>query len=203
MTNQFDFTTDWLADAALTPEQRRAWNALRGDLAAAHARNQELTDKLHRAEQQSPDTEPTILNRPEFNREVARMLAFDERYGGMSSVLYFDFDGMESTSTQFGKSVVNATLREIGAVMIKSVRGSDIIGRLAPDEFGVLLMRCDNGAAWTKAEAIAASLQKTVSEIHGCKLTIKVSYGAYTFRDNEDLAMGLKEAAQGLTQIKQ
>jgi len=196
MTNEFDFSIDLLSDAPLTSDQRRAWNMLRGELASAQAKNQEILEKLRTLEQQQADAEPLLLNRPDFNREVARMLAFDERYGGISSVLYFDFDGLDETAVNFGRTVASATLREIGAVMVRSVRSSDIVGRLAPDEFGVLLMRCDNTSAWRKAEALAAQLQQTLLEIQGCKLNIKVSFGAYTFRDNEDLATGLKEAAQ-------
>jgi diguanylate cyclase (GGDEF)-like protein len=146
---------------------------------------------------------PVILTRPEFNREVARMLAFDERYGGISSILYFDFDQLEETAATFGRAVANAALREIGEIMTKNLRSSDIIGRLASDEFGVLLMRCDNAAAWRKAEVVAIKLQNALSEIHTQKLKIKVSYGAYTFRDREDVSIGLKEAAQTMLSVAQ
>jgi diguanylate cyclase (GGDEF)-like protein len=200
MSSHFDNSVDWLADASLTPDQRRAWNAMRQDMAALKSKNQELQDRLKQAEQQSEAAEPTILNRPDFNREVARMLAFDERYGGMSSVLYFDFDHLEETAANYGRAVANAAIREIGALLIKNVRGSDIVGRLAPDEFGILLMRCDHANAWKKAEAVAVQLQNMLAEIQGCKLAIKVKYGAYTFRDNEDLAAGLQKAASSMTQ---
>jgi diguanylate cyclase (GGDEF)-like protein len=200
MSPTFDSSIDWLADAALTPDQRRAWNALRQECAGLQGKNHDLQERLKKAEQQNAENEPTILNRPEFNREVARMLAFDERYGGTSSVLYFDFDHLEETAAKFGKSVANAALRDIGEMLMKCVRGSDIVGRLAADEFGILLMRCDNSNAWKKAEAVAVQLQNMLTEIQGCKLEIKVSYGAYTFRDNEDLAAGLKQAADSMTQ---
>ncbi|MDR3450268.1 MAG: diguanylate cyclase [Alphaproteobacteria bacterium] len=199
MNDRFDFSIDWLADAALTPDQRKAWNLLRGELATMQAKNQELQELLRQAEAAQAEAEPTILARPDFNREVARMLAFDERYGGMSSVLYFDFDHIEETATRYGRSVANAAIREIGVLLMRSVRGSDILGRLAPNEFGILLMRCDNAAAWRKAEALATTLQQGLLEIHGCKLDIRVSYGAYTFRDKEDVATGLKEAAGAMT----
>ena len=42
-------------------------------------------------------------------------------------------------------------------------------------------------------------MQQALAEIRECKLDIKISYGAYTFRDNEDLAVGLKEAAEAMT----
>ena len=195
----FDFSIDWLVDAPLTSDQRKAWNMLRGELASAQAHNQQLLDKLQKYERQGADGEPAILNRPDFNREVARMLAFEERYGGMSSVLYFDFDNLDETASRYGKAVANAALREISSTLSHNVRGSDIIGRLAPDEFGVLLMRCDNIGAWRKAESLALQLQQTISEVHECKLDIQVSFGAYTFRDHDNLTVGLQEAANKLT----
>ena len=195
MNEQFDLSIDWLADAQLTSDQRRAWNMLRGELASAQARNQELLEKLKQAEQE-PGTTSTILNRIDFNREVARMLAFDERYGGISSVLYFDFDKLGEENQQLGRTGMAEAIREIGDLLMRSVRGSDIVGRLAPDEFGVLLMRCDNASAWRKAESVAAKLQNALAK---GSFDIKVSYGAYTFRDNDDLATGLKEAAQTMT----
>ena len=200
MVDVFDFSVDLLADAPLTIDQRRVWTVLRGELASAQAKNQELLERLHQYEQQKDDGDTSVLNRVDFNREVARMLAFDERYGGMSSILYFDFDGFDEASSRFGKAVTNAALREIATILTHGVRNSDIVGRLAPDEFGVLLMRCDNAAAWRKAETLSASLQQALTEIQGCTLNINVSFGAYTFRDNEDLAVGLKEAAQTMTQ---
>lgn len=199
MASEFDLSVDWLADAPLTNDQRRAWNALRGELASALSLNRELQHKINKLEIDEADAAPTVLNRPEFNREVARMLAFDERYGGMSSVLYFDFEKLNETASKFGKAVADAVAREISNVFTRTVRSSDIIGRLAPDEYGVLLMRCDNTVAWRKAEALAAELQKALTNVKGCPVEIKVSYGAYTFRDNENLATGLKEAAQTMT----
>ncbi|MFA5040466.1 MAG: GGDEF domain-containing protein [Bdellovibrionales bacterium] len=199
MADSIDFSVDQLADAPLTVDQRRIWNMLRGELASAHAKNQELLERLHQYEQQKPEDQSTVLNRNDFNREVARMLAFDERYGGMSSILYFDFEGLDEAAGRYGRSVINAALREIASVLSHGVRTSDIIGRLAPDEFGVLLVRCDNAAAWRKAETLSAQLQQALTEVHDCKLNINVSYGAYTFRDNEDLAVGLKEAADAMT----
>ncbi|MFA4994288.1 MAG: GGDEF domain-containing protein [Bdellovibrionales bacterium] len=199
MAESFDFSVDPLADAALTGDQRRVWNLLRGELASTQAKNQELLEKLRLYEKQDGEKESTVLNRIDFNREVARMLAFDERYGGMSSILYFDFEGIDEVTQRFGRAVSNAALREIANVLTRGVRTSDITGRLAPDEFGVLLMRCDNTFAWRKAETLSASLQQALAKVHDCELNITISYGAYTFRDNEDLAVGLKEAAQAMT----
>jgi diguanylate cyclase (GGDEF)-like protein len=130
------------------------------------------------------------------------MLAFDERYGGTSSVLYFDFENLDSIAGKHGKAVANATVREISNVLMKHIRGSDIVGRLAADEFGVLLVRCDNPQAWKKAEQLSSTLYEALAEVHGCTLNLAISYGAYTFKENEDVGRGIKEAAQVVTKAK-
>ncbi len=191
---------DPLAGAELTAAQRAALEALRMEAAQARARVEALERKVRELEQGvAVSDHPAILTRPEFNREVARMLACDERYGGVSSVLYFDIVKLDAAIEKFGKSVANAALREATLALMKHVRGSDIVGRLAPTEFGVLLVRCGNSDAWRKGKELAGQLYDALVEVHGCRLELEVGYGAYTFRANEDVALGLKEAANAMT----
>lgn len=203
MNKYNDPAIDWLADVALTPDQRQTWNLMRSELINAREVIKDLEKRIKLLESTSPnDEQHEILTRPEFNREVARMLAFDERYGGISSVLYFNFDNLDSVAARDGKSVFNAAIREISNILMHNVRGSDVVGRLAPDEFGILLARCENGAAWKKGEQLSSALYEGLKEVHGCKLDLAISYGAYTFRDNEDISAGLKQAAQTMTSAK-
>jgi diguanylate cyclase (GGDEF)-like protein len=203
MSKVFDPAVDWLADAALTPEQRLVWNQLRSELVDTREKLTDLDKKIKMLQRDAQEDHPqSVLTRPEFNREVARMLAFDERYGGTSSVLYYDFENLDEVTARYGKSVANAALQEIGKTLMKQVRGSDVVGRLAADEFGVLLMRCDNDNAWKKGKLVAQNLQEKLAEVHGCKIDLVISYGAYTFRENEDVGTGLKEAAQMVTKAE-
>lgn len=201
MSDSFDPAIDWLADAPLTAEQRNVWDLMRTELLDTREKIRGLERRLKTLER-TPEEPLSVLTRPEFNREVARMLAFDERYGGISSVIYFDFKNLDDVATQHGKSVANAAIREISNVLTHHVRGSDIVGRLAPDEFGVLLMRCDSTFAWKKGEQLGQALHAALAEVHGCKLNLKINFGAYTFRDDKDITAGLKEAAQVMTKAK-
>jgi diguanylate cyclase (GGDEF)-like protein len=202
VTKPLDLNKDLLANAQLAPDQRQVWDSVRGELRDARAKIEDLEARIRLLEREPVDEEHSILTRPEFNREVARMLAFDERYGGISSILYFDFDHLEEVAGRHGKAVANATIRQIGDILMKHVRNSDVVGRLAPNEFGVLLVRCDNPSAWRKGESMSALLYDAISEMHGCKLDVTISYGAYTFRENEDVARGLKEAALAVTKAE-
>lgn len=193
-------TDDLLAGLTLTQEQRAALEALRREAEQGRVRIAELESKVQELEQGGAQLDhPAILTRPEFNREVARMLACDERYGGVSSVLYFDVERLDAVAEKFGKAVANAAMREATLALMHHVRGSDIVGRLAPTEFGVLLVRCSNSDAWRKGKELAGHIFDSLIEVHGCRLELEVGYGAYTFRADEDVAKGLKEAAQSVT----
>ena len=198
-----DLLTDYLADAPLTPEQRAIWRDLCAELVLARVRVQELETRVRVLERdpQGSGPAPTLLNRLEFNREVARILAFDERYGGSSSVLYFNINNLDIIKTRHGAHLVEAAIRCIGDTMLAQVRRGDIVGRMGPDEFGVLLPRCNNENAWIKAEKVASSLFRALCDLWGPGLEPSINYGAYTFQEKEDIASGLKSAAEGLTKL--
>ena len=199
-----DLLTDSLADAPLNAEQRALWRGLCEELVLARVRIQELETRLKVLERAKPDDESpstSILTRPDFNREVARLLALDERYGNTSSVLYFDIENLQAVKDRHGAALAQAALQAVGDALLNHVRRSDVVGQLAPDEFGVLLPRCDNQNAWIKGEAIASLLHGTLAKVWGPGLEPVISYGAYTFADKEDVAQGLKNAGAALTRL--
>lgn len=199
-------TPDWLDSALLSSEQREAWIRMRSELIAARAKIIEQEKRIRALENQadhpSGEEQISVLTRPEFNREVARMLAFNERYGGIASVVYFNFENLSEMTAQYGRSVINSALREISTTLMHHVRRSDIVGRLAPDEFGVLLGRCDNLNAWKKGTQLHKELADKLQDIHGCKLNVTITFGAYTFQDKDDVTNGLRQAAQLVTTSK-
>lgn len=198
MDSPLDLATDWLADVPLSVEQRHIWNALRAELKVARNKLAELEERLRNLEHENHNA--AILSRPEFNREVARMLAFDERYGGQSSLLYFDIDNLDAIESGLGRPMADAVVRTVCDTLIRHIRTSDIFGRLATDEFGVLLSRCDNASAWTKGAGLADTLYQACRQIPGCTVEPVVNYGAYTFREKENVATGLKRAAEVMTE---
>ncbi len=201
MDSSLDLINDPLADADLTVEQRQTWEMTRSELLIARERIEELELRLKSLENNAHEAGivQTVLSRPEFNREVARMLAFDERYGGMSSVLYFDVENLSDIHKSHGKDVADKVVRVVCDALTHHIRSSDIVGRLATDEFGVLLARCDNEAAWKKGESLAESLLSELEKVPGCETRPVINYGAYTFREKENVATGLKQAAETVT----
>lgn len=200
MKKPYDLSIDWLADAILTHDQRKVWNHLREELQDAHKKIADMEQRLRELEQQSEPAYPTVLSRPDFNREVARMLAHDDRYGGVSSIIYINLENLEQITSLHGKSVANAAIRTICETLLRSIRTSDIAGRLATDEFGVFLARCENPNAWKKGQAMVGEVHQALLEVHTKLLRPVLTFGAYTFRHNQDVTEGLKLAAASVTQ---
>lgn len=191
-----------MADAPLTAKQQAIWQDLCSELVQARLRISELETRLKVLERQKEEEDSeSVLTRPEFNREVARMLAFDERYGGTSSVIYFDIENLDSLTAQGGKELAEKAIRFISDALGHNIRRSDILGRLATDEFGVLLPRCDNASAWKKGEQLAGAVFEALAAMSDLPVKPNVVYGAYTFREKEDLAVGLKQAASSVTRL--
>jgi diguanylate cyclase (GGDEF)-like protein len=197
-----DLMTDPLASAALSPSQRAIWDHVRSELIIARSKLLELEERVRQMDHPTTPDVKDVLSQPDFNREVARMLAFDERYGGVSSVLYFDIDNMTDVAKAHPRTVVDAMVRTIGGTLAENTRRVDILGRLALDEFGVLLTRCDNASAWKKAEALAIALEEALGRIDGLVVKPEVTFGAYTFKENENVSDGLRKAAKNTTAQK-
>ncbi len=122
-----------------------------------------------------------ILNRRAFVRELSRMMAYAERYGVTSSVLFFDVNGMKRINDTFGHAVGDDVLTSIANCLLKNVRSSDVVGRLGGDEFGVLLAQTDERTAANKASELSVAIQSGSAEMHNGALDVSVSYGVFTF----------------------
>ena len=186
-------------EVELTPKVRAALDKLLAEV-------QSLREDLDRARrrvgylEQLADRDPLapVLNRRAFVRELTRMIAFAERYGAPSSVLYLDIDGMKRINDNHGHGAGDAALKHIAEVLLRDVRASDIVGRLGGDEFGVILAQADGPAAATKAAALANAIENEPASWQGATLELGVSYGAYTFAGGEDVDEALCAADRAM-----
>ncbi len=74
------------------------------------------------------------------------------RYGGPFAVGVLDINGLSSINRSYGEAIGDAVLAYVGATLNTATRGSDVAVRLTDDEFGLLLLDCDNtgASAFTK-----------------------------------------------------
>lgn len=140
-----------------------------------------------------------LLNRRAFVRELERVMAFAARYGLTSgSLLYFDVNGLKQINDRFGHGAGDAALTHVARVMANLVRGTDVVGRLGGDEFGVILAQADSARAREKAAALAAAIRAAPVRYGDQQLPVGVAYGIHCFTPGEGVAAALDAADRAM-----
>lgn len=154
-------------------------NRLRDDLEQSRRRMEELENIA--------DEDPLVgvLNRRAFHRELSRALAHCQRYGVTASLLFFDLDGFKQVNDRFGHAAGDKVLREVGAVLRRNVRDSDLVGRLGGDEFAVVLLYAGEEVSANKAERLCEELAATPIVVGGDRVSVGSSVGVTAFRPGD------------------
>jgi diguanylate cyclase (GGDEF)-like protein len=87
------------------------------------------------------------MNVRSFERIGNRMLEFGDRQGRPSVMLRADVAGLGRINRTHGFDIGDRVLMEAVELIERTVRGSDLVGRIESDEFGVLLVGADADAA--------------------------------------------------------
>jgi diguanylate cyclase (GGDEF)-like protein len=119
-----------------------------------------------------------LLNRRGFERELARALAHTKRYGASAALLFIDLDGLKPVNDRHGHAAGDAVLQAVAAVLARHVRASDLVARLAGDEFAVLLWHVGQADAEHKAALLEAVISRTTATHVGTALAVGASVGA-------------------------
>jgi diguanylate cyclase (GGDEF)-like protein len=137
-----------------------------------------LKARLNEAEELADqDVLTPLLNRRAFLRELRRVLAFVQRYGGPASLIYFDLDGLKAVNDRFGHAAGDLALTAVAERLASNVRESDIVGRVGGDEFAVILVHADQATALAKAESLAGVVEGEPVSCGDWLVPIKISYG--------------------------
>lgn len=118
-----------------------------------------------------------LANRRYFMERLNSEYDRAKRYESKYSLLMIDIDHFKLINDNFGHKAGDRVLQEASAVMKKSLRTSDIIGRVGGEEFSVLLPETEIKAALFIAERLRKRVEeKTI--IHDTEeLSVTVSIG--------------------------
>ncbi|MBL8544974.1 MAG: GGDEF domain-containing protein [Hyphomonadaceae bacterium] len=159
----------------------------------------ELKAKLEAAEALADrDTLSPVFNRRAFLRELHRTMSEVERYKTSASVIYLDLDGFKALNDAYGHSAGDAILRNVGLILLDSVRESDIVGRLGGDEFGVILNRANAEEGRTKAQALSDKINSSAILYAGVPHRIRASVGVHPIAMAEDPETALARADEAM-----
>ena len=143
-TSAFTF---WQSDRL--KQAHRDLARVHAQLAAAHRR---LAEKAQR------DDMTGMLNREAF----FAALDGSRRKADRGALLIIDADHFKRINDNFGHLTGDDALQKIAAAISRSVRSSDILGRIGGEEFGAILV----GASDVEAASIAERIRSEVEQIH-------------------------------------
>lgn len=181
MAVAFVLWTQRLAEDARQLRLRES--AMRGDLSS-------LTEKLQAHARELRDVRAIdevtgVLNRVTFLRRLDEAIARDARLGKPLVFLLVDIEGFKAINIERGRIGGDAILKAVAQSIQGATRGTDCVGRLGGDEFGVSLNECEDPRP--AVNRIFLSLQAAgagSSRVH-------VSVGAVTI---ENPAAGVEKA---------
>ncbi|MGP1681729.1 MAG: diguanylate cyclase domain-containing protein, partial [Giesbergeria sp.] len=119
-----------------------------------------------------------LVNRVAFNETMPLMLARSKRSGDALAVMYLDIDHFKAINDTLGHAAGDEVLCEFARRLQTSVRTTDLVVRLAGDEFVVVLENLSGPeVASAVAEKIVGQVARPVFHVHDKPLSITTSIG--------------------------
>ena len=131
---------------------------------------------------QQNDPVTGLLNRSEFEKQLAARLALSDPADGSLFLCYADVEQFKLINDSCGYAAGNESLRQLAILLQSQLKNADLLGRLGGDEFGALL----SGVSTEAAQDQCQGLLQTVS-------SFLFAWGDQSF--DLELSLGLAELA--------
>lgn len=120
-----------------------------------------------------------LVNRDEFDRQLQWALeaAAADGTAPADCVLFLDLDHFKVVNDTCGHAAGDQLLKDMAALLRKSVRAKDVVARMGGDEFAILLRSCPLPAAQRLANNICHQLDVFRFEFQGKRLQVGASIG--------------------------
>jgi diguanylate cyclase (GGDEF)-like protein len=118
-----------------------------------------------------------VANRRSFLQDAALIAKRHIGNPRPTAVLLIDLDHFKSINDRSGHAVGDSVLAIFAEAARKSMRGSDLIGRMGGEEFAAILVETSRDKASEVAERIRASFAHMAQEVDGHRVEATVSIG--------------------------
>jgi diguanylate cyclase (GGDEF)-like protein len=142
-----------------------------------------------------------LSNRRGFEMLGPRLLAAARRLQLPVTAVYADLDNMKPINDEHGHDAGDRAIAEVGTVLERSLRGSDLIARLGGDEFCAILV----GAVAEQGESAATRVEQALVERNAATAEpfgLSLSLGLAESPADEDLGLDELVAAADLRMLE-
>jgi diguanylate cyclase (GGDEF)-like protein len=150
----------------------------------------------------STDALTGVATRRAFFDVAETIVANSRDHQAPVAVIVFDLDGFKSINDTFGHSRGDEVLRSFARIASKTLRATDLIGRLGGEEFAAVLPGTSVATAFVAAERIRASFSEACKRGGTTDVGATVSAGIAAGRDGASLDSLVKAADTALYQAK-
>ena len=146
-----------------------------------------------------------LFNSRYLNLYLGREIKRCKRHGIPLSVIFLDLDGFKGINDQYGHLAGSMTLTEVGGILTRCVRESDILARYGGDEFVAVLPETPAAGAMIIAERIRKSIAShAFLESQGLQARLTASIGIASYPDHGLTPEGLvQKADQAMYRVKE
>lgn len=135
-----------------------------------------------------------LHNRRYFEQIAEDILHLEQRLGKTTSLIMFDIDDFKKINDTFGHKAGDIVLQDLGRLLLRVGRKSDISARIGGEEFVVLLPDTDIHGAKIHAYELKKAIEDMSVEYEGNTIKITASMGLTQFRENDTLSKVLVRA---------
>lgn len=145
-----------------------------------------------------------LPNRHRLEEELHSHLALAQRYDEGGAVIVLDLDNFKYVNDMFGHRMGDHVIRVVANRLRGRARETDVLGRLAADEFTVLLPHADEFAARRAAEDLLAAIAEEPILLGTRRVHVTASVGIGLYRRTDfDQAEVLALAGVAMHQAKE
>ncbi|NRR30034.1 EAL domain-containing protein [Oxalobacteraceae bacterium] len=141
------------------------------------------------------DTLTGLINRHEFENQIAAALHSAKEDGHVHALLYMDLDQFKIVNDTCGHGAGDQLLQLLSKMLQTQMRDSDILARLGGDELGVLLPHCPPRQAMLIADELRLSIKNFRFVWESYAFELGVSIGVVEINHNSKSMTELLVAA--------
>jgi diguanylate cyclase (GGDEF)-like protein len=119
-----------------------------------------------------------------------------------TTLIYIDLDGLKIANDTHGHAGGDAVLAHFSAILLGALRGSDLVGRLGGDEFGIILLHANEQQAQSTCMRIAELARDNPLEWQETKISIRFTFGTVQIAAGMNAAAALAAADQAMYRNK-
>ncbi|MBC7682034.1 MAG: EAL domain-containing protein [Ferruginibacter sp.] len=149
------------------------------------------------------DALTSLPNRKMLRTKAERAVLESQRSLEPMALLFINIDRFKQVNEEQGHGAGDALLTEIANRLSQEVRGRDLVGRQAGDEFVAVLSDCSTEQAAIAGERLLAAIAAPVTLPSGATVHPKASIGVAMFpEDGQDFDTLLRQADLAMHQAK-